>query len=300
MSAIGLDVGGSKTVGVLVDAAGCVLRHAKAGGANVRSVGEEIARTNLSAVLRDLSRGVDVQAVCIGTAGIDRRGDRERFESLVRGLLPAGAELGICHDGQIALRAGTEQRPAIVVIAGTGSLVYGERSDGSGVRSGGYGAVIGDDGSGYAAGLAAVKHAACALDGVEESGPLARAVLDALGASTVAELIEKIHVWPPDVGAIAALAPLVGDAAEAGDPAAGAIVENQAALLGRHVERVARSVRSANELPVVLAGGAFDAVAALVPVVESAARKTGPARIERLTAEPALGAARLALQLVHG
>ncbi|MDQ6781740.1 MAG: hypothetical protein M3Z37_11395, partial [Candidatus Eremiobacteraeota bacterium] len=159
---IGIDAGGTKTLGLLVDGSGALIRRHHAAGSNIRTVGKEASAQSLRAVLAGLSSD-EASAVCIGAAGVGRERDLREFEQMVRAMLPPAAGLLVCSDAQIVLRAATARRPALAVIAGTGSLVYGEGSKGH-IRAGGYGAVIGDPGSGYAIGLAAIQTTAKALD----------------------------------------------------------------------------------------------------------------------------------------
>jgi N-acetylglucosamine kinase-like BadF-type ATPase len=234
--------------------------------------------------------------VCIGAAGMGRESDREFFETEVRALIGQGAIVLLRNDAQIALRAGTKVRPAMVVIAGTGSLVYGETIESKGVRCGGYGALIGDAASAYALGIAAIKHCAQGLDGLDEPTQLSAAVLAAVNAASVPELVERVHHWPPDVGAIAALAPLVGDAASAGDRAAQTLVHSACDSMQAQVRLVASRVRAANELPILISGGAFGAIPELLIAVRAGGEATGPCSVIRPALEPAHGAALLALE----
>ena len=303
--AVGIDAGSTGTRGVLVDAAGTELARAGAGGASVRTMSATIVAQVFAAVLTPLLEGGGVRAVCVGAAGAGRAGDREAIAQLLRDLVPPEVRLTVCHDAQIALRAATAARPAMVVIAGTGSIAYGERADRSEVRAGGYGPVIGDDASGYALGIAAVRHTARALDGVDQRGALANSVVAALGAASSADIIERVHRWPPDVSSVAQLAANVGEASAGGDAAAEEIVSLQARALAATAAHVARAVRSAvdgqtgAELAVALSGGAFDAVPALIDIVGRAVERTGPCAVSRLVTPPAIGAALIALDSLH-
>lgn len=294
--AIGIDAGGSETIGVLVDERGEQVGRSVAGGANLHNVGPTVVGQVLAAVLAPLLEGGGVRAVCIGAAGAGREVDAEIVRDIVRHLIPEHTALVVKHDAQIALRAATAEKPAMVVIAGTGSMAYGERADGTSARAGGYGTLIGDDGSAYAVGLAALRHTARALDGVDRQGRLANSVADALGAKMANEIIERVQRWPPEIAKIAALAVLVGEACDAGDAAAEDIAVVHARGLASIAGLVASSVRrDAHELPVALAGGAFDAVPLLFDAVGRAVERSGPTDVFRLKTPPAIGAAFIAL-----
>jgi N-acetylmuramic acid 6-phosphate etherase len=296
---IGIDAGGTKTLGVLMDEREEILTRAQAGGSNIRSVGNATAERNLADVLRALLAQGDVRAVCVGAAGVGREDDRRQFLALLHKHVPAGIVVDVRNDANIILRAATPVRPAMVVIAGTGSAVYGEGERGS-ARAGGYGAVIGDPGSGYAIGLAALRATAEALDAGTQSGSvLATSILAALSAASVGDLVHTLHRWPPDVARIASLSKEVGRAHAAGDPDAGRIVSAAAEELATLFRIVERRVRGADGLPVVLSGGAFEAIPALAEELRARADSAGDCDFIRMATEPARGAALLGLDLLR-
>jgi N-acetylglucosamine kinase-like BadF-type ATPase len=292
---IGVDAGGSKTLALLVSETGEVIRRSRSGGANPHSLGQAQAARTLREALEPLLRARKVDAICLGAAGLARESDRDFFERTLRAIAGSQPRLLLRNDAQIALEAGTSERPAMVAIAGTGAMVYGERADGSQVRCGGYGAVIGDRAGGYAIGVRALRHAARMLDGLAQPGPLSQAILAHVDARDVPALVERIHRWPPEVGAIAALASVVGDAAALHDVAAQAIVRDACDSMREQVRRVAEQVRTEAPLPAVLCGGAFEAVTDLKTAAAEGCNATGPCALGRPTVEPAHGAALLAL-----
>lgn len=292
---IGVDAGGTKTLGLLVDERGELIRRAVAGGSNVRSVGKEAATQSLRAVLEALSSDGEVSAVCIGAAGVGRESDLREFDAVVRDLLSPATGLRVCSDAQIVLRAATPSRPALAVIAGTGSLVYAEGPRGS-IRAGGYGAVIGDPGSGYAIGLAAIQATAEALDREQAMNtPLARAVMSALAVRNGDELIAAVHAWPPPVARIAALCKVIAPLCQ-NDGMARALVERAGDALASLAYAVALRARDDGALPVVLSGGAFEALPLLAERVTAGVAKSGHCDFIRLVREPAWGAVQIALE----
>jgi len=296
---IGVDAGGTKTFGVLMDEDATVLQRARAGGSNVRSLGIETAERNLETVLKSLLESEGVQAICVGAAGVGRSADYEQFLALVRRHVPDGLTVELRSDAQIILRAAELARPAVAVIAGTGSLVYGENQE-QAARAGGYGAVIGDPGSGYSIGIAALRETAEALDaGTATKGNLTASVMRAMAATTVADLIDRVHRWPPEVGLIASLCKQVGQAAQEGDPVARRIVAEAGAALARLLRFVEPQIRSTAPLPIVLSGGAFDAIPSLAEEMQNQFAAAGPCRFVRLSVDPAVGAGLTALDLIR-
>ena len=294
--AIGVDAGAASTLALLVDDACGEMGRAVAGGANFRVSGRERTASELRKAIEPLvQRSPELRAVCVGAAGSDRDDDRKAIEDIVRAIVPRSAEVIVCHDGKIALEAFTRARPALAIIAGTGSFVYGEDRLGRGVRGGGWGPVIGDPGSGYSLGLAAVRHLALALDGGLESDDFSSAVAAQLGVRGCADLVELVQRWPPDIVRIADLARLVGDACSRGSRPAAAIVDAESRGLCAIAESVARAVGDGSEaVPACLAGGAYSAAPDLIRALTDRLGRAGVAA-SRLAVEPALGAARLAL-----
>lgn len=295
--AIGIDAGGSSTEAILVDAGGVELARASAGGANLYSIDRQRAEANLSSVISPLLIGHRVRAICIGAAGAGREADRDELRDVVRWAAPPRMIIIVKHDGEIALRAATSARPAMVVIAGTGSLAYGERADGTSARAGGYGALIGDPGSAHAIGLAAIAHAVRAFDGVEQAGSLTAEISRELGAGSANDVIDRLAQSPNDVSDVAALAVHVGTADRAGDAAARMILARHEQLLGALAARVAREVRDRDAaLPVALSGGAYESVPTLAAAVTRAVQATGPCEVLKPALSPAAGAAAIALE----
>ena len=294
--AIGIDGGGTKTLGILVNAEGREVSRAQAGGANPWDVGPDAARAALQSVLESLMAASSVRAVCLGNAGIDRESDLIATEKTLRSLVPSSIAIRVCNDAAAALGILGAERPAVVVIAGTGSMAYGEGADGAVVRVGGHGAIIGDVGSASALGLAAVRHTANAFDGMQSRGVLAEAVIKALKLQQASDIMLRIQHPDFDIPLVASLAPLVEQAFQAGDRAANALVELEADALAGNAKRVAQVVRGEPALPVLLVGGVFSGFSEIRNRVVAALRQTGTVVIHEFS-ECVQGAARIALEL---
>lgn len=295
--AIGIDAGGTKTLGVLVDARGRELARSLGTGANPFSEGKDAALRAVASVVEPLLEGANVRAVCLGSAGIGRAGGHTAAEEDLRAVLPAGVAVAVCTDAVAALGVASGERPAMVVIAGTGSIVYGERADRSPVRLGGHGALIGDPGSGASLGLAALRHTARALDGIAPRGALSESISDTLDLHRSSDVLERIG-WPNfDVAFVASLAPVVARAAQLGDAEAARIIASEAEEIASDVRYVASLIRTDAPLVALLVGSIFGGFPAIRDRVEHALRETGPIALNDKV-EPALGAARLALALI--
>lgn len=296
--AIGIDAGGTKTLGILIDDNGNELARTEAGGANPWDVGPDAAQHAIASVLEPLLAGGNVRAVCLGSAGVDRDADRAAAEADLRALVPTGIAIEVRNDAAAALSLVGHKRPAMIVIAGTGSIAYGEAADGSVTRVGGHGAIIGDAGSGSAFGLGAIRHTANALDGCELRGLLAESVIERLKLRRALDIVERIQHPALDVPLVASLAPLVEQAYQGGDPAARHLVELEGNALAVNAKRVARTIRTKEPLPALLVGSIFRAFPEIRDRVKAGLRQTGAMAIQD-TGECVMGAASLALELAH-
>jgi glucosamine kinase len=224
---VGIDAGGTKTVGLLADEKGEVVSEARAGGANLQTHGELQVEKVLHGVIESLVTREPVSAVCLGIAGVDRPSD----ENLIRGIL---RRLGyreavrVVNDAVIALVAGAPERSGIVLLAGTGSIAYGEHPSGRSARAGGYGYFLADEGSAYWLGHEALRAVVRAADSRGPETQLAALVFRALDAASVPDLVPIVYEKGLQRTEVARLAGLVQQAAESGDAEANRILRRRA------------------------------------------------------------------------
>jgi N-acetylglucosamine kinase-like BadF-type ATPase len=284
---IGVDIGGSKTHGIrAVD--GEPVAEAVAGSANVAAVGVPEAGRQLDAVFAQLdTHGVD--AVCAGAAGADGTESVASITRLIADRVP-GAQVSVVHDARLVLAAeGLDA--GVALIAGTGSVAWGRRVDGTEARAGGWGHLLGDEGSGYRVALDAVRHALDRMDAGAPVDPLTTALLASCGLSERTELIDFVYVRQ-DRRYWAERAAVVTGLATQGDPAAVMIVDAAADALAALATRVLGRLDLPG--PVVLGGG----FAVHQPLLQRAVReRLGRAEMRLLTHAPAVGAVRIAAAL---
>jgi glucosamine kinase len=295
---VGIDAGGTKTVGLLADETGQVLAEARGGGANLQTHGELEVEKVFDGILEALGRERPVAALCLGIAGVDRPHD----EGVIRGIL---RRLGhresarVVNDAAIALVAGAPGRIGIVILAGTGSIAYGADGKGRTARAGGYGFLLADEGSGYWLGHQALRAAVRSADGRGPATLLGLTLFEALEVASVAELIPRVYEKGLPKHRIAALAGVVETARLQGDAVADGLVEDAARELGLAARAVARQLDFGDgAFPVVLAGGVFKACPTLAGRLEGHLGLPG-GRPVPLTVEPARGAVTLALDLLR-
>jgi glucosamine kinase len=234
---IGVDGGGTWTRVAIADADGEeVVRHR--GPAGLADPADPTASTErLVRVIREATEAAGVALPVAGLyAGLAGVGDAGVRAIVRRRLATAGLanRIEVVTDASIALDAALGDGAGILLVAGTGSIAHGRAEDGRTGRCGGWGLVVGDEGSGYAMALAGLRGALRAEDGRGAETRLLPEMLAALGL----ERAGRIPAWAgrADKADVAALAPRVIALAEARDAVAEDIVAGAARSLARHVE----------------------------------------------------------------
>jgi N-acetylglucosamine kinase-like BadF-type ATPase len=194
------------------------------------------------------------EIVCVtgGIAGVDTREDAAVLEGVVGEMMP-GTPTVMVNDVVTAWATEHLGGPGMVLIAGTGTNCFGVAANGDSWRSGGWGHVLGDEGSGYRVGLDGLRAAVQDRDGRGPSTPLTRAALDYFTVDSVTMLSKHIYLDAVGKQEIAAFAPHVDQAAREGDGVAEAICKQGAGHLARHLEAV-RARIDGEGLPVGLVG----------------------------------------------
>ncbi|HEX5439644.1 MAG TPA: BadF/BadG/BcrA/BcrD ATPase family protein [Ktedonobacterales bacterium] len=252
---LGIDGGGSKTLAVIVDEMGNERGRGIAGSSNHEVVGLEraVAAIHEAVAIATAAARTDlpVTAAWMGLAGIDHPRDVAILIPAVRSF--AGS-VQITNDAELVLSALPHQ-VGVAVISGTGSIALGRDSQGTLVRAGGWGHVLGDEGSGFSIGREALQCAVRAADGRGPETALLERILRHWQIPEPEALLER--VYPTfDKTAIAALAPMVLALARAGDSVARGIEARAAHELALAVIAVARRLGYvAGRLPVAFGGG---------------------------------------------
>lgn len=299
---VGLDCGGSKTRGVLADESMRILARASAGPGNPLSAGMQTARKSYARVIRSLLNrsklgAGEITAIVLGAAGAGRRAESLRISGAIRKLLPR-ALIDVETDGIIALMGGTLGKPGLIIIAGTGSFVLGVDSRGERCRGGGWGPLLGDEGSGAAVGKEAIQAVLRAEDGREPPTRLRTVVLSHFRSRTIEDLISRVYRKPPLPREYARLWPAVRELASRGDPAAHSILRRGGEDVARTAIAVLKRLHfDGPSIPVILAGGVLSQRSLLrTALVERLGREHPRARVVRAKAPPEIGALFLAKQ----
>jgi glucosamine kinase len=232
-------------------------------------------------------------------AGVDRPEDAAVVRGILSRLVPR-CPVVVVNDALIALEAGAPGAAGVVVIAGTGSIAYGRDSRGRAARAGGWGYVLGDEGSGYWLGRQALRAVLRASDGRGPATPLTARVLAHYEVSRPQDLVREIYYGRFKPSTVAACASLVEEVANEGDTWAQALIDTGAQELSLAARAVCDRL-SLPDGPVILAGGIFRAVPRLRVGMIHALTTHRPGIVVRpLTQEPAAGAVSLALSAAEG
>ena len=292
---VGIDAGGTKTRAFAVDSAGEVVGRGAGGGANLLSSSDP--QGSIGAALNEALGGRRAEAIVLSAAGADRKVDRERGRDLLARVAPAGARLLVTHDAIAALYAGNPAGCGVVLIAGTGSIAYGRNEEGDEDRAGGWGYLIGDEGSAVWCGLEALRAVAHAVDGRGAPTMLTELLFQELHVAEFQDVLPHLYGKPHPAPAVIAAARALAVAAAQGDAAANSILQRGAVALARAANVVALTLGLPSG-PVYLAGGAFESLPLLQKLVRLELLGVLPrASVEPVREEPAMGAARIAMEL---
>jgi N-acetylglucosamine kinase-like BadF-type ATPase len=302
MYVLGIDAGGTKTVCYLADADGRIIGEGRGGGANLQAHGELEVEKVLHAVVDQAigDRAILPSAVCLGVAGVDRAEDDRTVRAIMRRLGFKSHAL-VVNDALVALVAGNGDEPGVVLIAGTGSIAYGVNAAGYAARAGGWGYVLGDEGSGYWIGRLALAAVVRDADGRGPHTDLTPLVLEHFNLTRVDGLVREVYDRGLQRHAVAQIGVVVEKARAAGDIVASEILRQA----GEELTRAAASVISRLEMrglafDTVLAGGMFRVIPWLAADVQQRLAEVAPrASVKTLAVEPATGAVRLAVRELH-
>jgi N-acetylglucosamine kinase-like BadF-type ATPase len=286
---VGVDAGGTSTLAALAQD-GEVVRTFLGPPANPSVCGIETASAIVADTIAAALDGALPHAIFVGAAGAGRPEVADGIRTSLESRFGA-ARVGVRDDAYIALRACVPDGDGAVLISGTGSIAYAVRG-GVEFRSGGYGYLLGDDGSGFDIGSAAVRSALRALDERAPRDPFVDRVLAQIRATTVAEVLARVYGEGGGVAFVAGLAQLVLEAANEGDRGANKIVQSAAhelSEMGKSI--VKRAGLSETGAPLVLAGSLLTSNSLLTFLLETRLKNDLPEMaIYKSGAEPVAGA----------
>lgn len=250
---LGIDGGGSKTTAVVFNEKGEFICKACGESINYYSVGMENAKKAMSNIINNLSIK-KFDCTVIGMSALSERATDEETERFCDGIIES-AQIIMDSDLYVALEAMECEGECAVVISGTGSMAVCRNYDGSISHAGGFGYILGDEGSGYSIALSAIKAAIRAAECCAPSTLLTQKCLNYFSLNDIYELIDLFYEKGVSRKTVASFAREVILCAEKADSVAKEIIESEAKLLSETTLSLLKS--KSNDIPVGLWGGMF-------------------------------------------
>ncbi|MDQ0915145.1 N-acetylglucosamine kinase [Paenibacillus sp. V4I5] len=311
---LAVDGGGTKSLCYFFDEQGHIRGQGRSGSCNYQGVGKEAAvRELIQAIRNALEDGkfvgngevgeteLETDCAALGIAGLDTEYDRRIILALVEEALQhlriRAKRLIIENDGFAALLGATNGQPGILMIAGTGSIVYGVNDQGVVARAGGWGHRVGDEGSGYWIGKQAIIHILKTMDGRVAPNKLAEHVLPYLDLKDPEDLFNWTYNSSYTVEKVAELSSLVSQAHTQGDQVAQSIMIQAAEQLFTCAKAVIERINLYRQpFQIILQGGVLQNNVFVRDYVTNQFNTFAPSgQIENKNKEPIYGMMALAL-----
>ncbi len=267
---IGVDGGATKTIAATFNPDTGQASVAETGPSNPEAIGLDAAASSInSAIIIALGAHADylqdgqrhapetaISAAVLGIAGINTHEEGQRLWARVPSL---ESKVGLAvNDVVAAWASGSLAAPGIAAISGTGSNTFGVNSRGQAWRCGGWGHILGDEGSGYLIALRGIQHAVAWRDGRGEWTSMIPRLLDFYELSDIEDIMPVVY-RPFDKARIAAFAEQVAESAADGDEPAIRIFQQAAASLARQIEVIHTTLQFDGPADVTLIGSNFRA-----------------------------------------
>jgi len=301
---IGIDGGGTKTDCAIADLSGKIINQITGKPSNFLVIGVEEAVENIFNLIEenlfqlegDFS---DVKQIVIGAAGAGRKEDVQILE---KSFLDYADQQGVhfkgikvVSDAHIALEGAFPDSIGCILIAGTGSILFGKDEKGNIHRVGGFGRLIGDEGSGYSIGRKALNAVSKESDGRGEKTLITEILNNKMKVEHSDSLINKVYKEKLD---IASLAKIVIEAAEEDDEIAQDILDEEADELVLHIKSILEKI-SSNNLNVAFSGSLIDNKNFYSDLLKRKINSTLPkVKVAKASTSPLNGAILLAKRIV--
>ena len=238
---IGIDGGGTKTKCVLCNDKLDVIYETQSGPSNFLTIGTDSVADTIISLVNDCCNSQnlsisEISAIILGTTGAGRESDAQSMEQAVRTKVSAKnlhlTNFNVVSDARIALEGAFSGLPGSILIAGTGSIMFGKDQNGNIHRVGGFGRLIGDEGSGLTIGKKGLSVLAKFFDGRGKETLLKQKIKDSFNICTQSELITNVY---NNQISIQEIAPLVIQAANEGDEPCRTILDEETNELLLHI-----------------------------------------------------------------
>ena len=243
----GIDGGGTTTKVIVCNLEGQMLHSFETGTINHYGAGIPKVKKNFASIASTLNAKFACLPGCIftGNSALDGLAEDVLVQEVTGGLFHP-SKVVFHSDVYIALLSFTMGNPGAVLISGTGSMACGIDAEGIYHTAGGWGQVLGDEGSAYHLALSGIKAALCAYDGLSEPTLLGNRVMQFFELKKMSDIIDKIYNPPVEKSVIAAFAPEVDSAADDGDSIALGLIESEAIWLYKLAHAITSKCKTRN------------------------------------------------------
>ena len=250
---LGVDGGGSKTTAVVFNEKGEFIAKSCGESINYYSVGIENARKSMAEITDSLPVK-EFDCAVIGMSALSERATAEETDRFCGGIIKSN-KIIMDSDLFVALETTETDGECAVVISGTGSMAVCRNADGSISHAGGFGYILGDEGSGYSIGINAIKTAIRAAENCVPPTAITDKCIEYFSVNNIYDLIDLFYEKTVSRKDIAAFAKEVMLCAENGDNTALETIKTEAKLLSETTLSLLKSKNS--DVPVGLWGGVF-------------------------------------------
>lgn len=298
---IGIDGGGTKTLFKVANTKGEILLSHIGGPLNVNSTDvvdvSATIKQGINYITETLGIGIDdCISICLGCAGAGR--DREKkLLSEIFTAIGYKNNLIITDDAMTLLYGAIGNSVGAVIIAGTGAICYGKKSDGEIVRCGGWGHIIDDEGSGYYIGVSILNSIMKSYDGRGPNTILTKMVFEFLNIASHDKIIEYVYKKAHNKNDIAKLAILLDRACEENDSVAHSIARESAHKLSIYALTVLNKIDDGSNIKLITNGSILNKGRYVSKYFHELIKQGNPnIKIEKTHIDAASGAIILALE----
>lgn len=246
-----VDGGGTKTSAVAYDSLGNELSNFQSGFGNL-AINAEEALTNIEYAIKGAMislRNLKCIHICVGLAGVEVGRNKEIVKEFLEKIF--NVSVTVVNDAYLALSASLKGKDGILVISGTGSIAYGKYKN-EVTRTGGWGHILGDEGSGYDIVKNAFKQMTLDKDDSKDISNLTSALLKKINAKNIAESMD--YIYKSNKGELASLVPTIVDMANKGDQSALKILNEAGTDLAKLCLKTYRSLSINGEVNIAIRG----------------------------------------------
>ncbi|WP_315119576.1 BadF/BadG/BcrA/BcrD ATPase family protein [uncultured Clostridium sp.] len=307
---LSIDGGGTKCLSALLDYESNIAGVGESGSCNYQSIGEEKSKESIKKSILNAMEHYEkkysckvskIECVIAGIAGNDTGKDKKVMERIFKSIFD---ELNITvdkyileNDAYITLNGALEDREGVLIISGTGSICYGKNNENQYYRTGGWGYIVGDEGSGFWIGSQAIKFIFHSEDGRKESTLLRENILNSLKLENIEELMGWVYSEDYSIKKVSALAKDVFNSASHGDELALKIVNMAAEELLSHLNVVVDKLHLKEDFTLVLLGGLLENNTSLKDIlVKKVMENYNKCNIVHMDVKPIFGAMILGLK----